>query len=129
MDLKLLERVLKTLNWSVPYIRDDSIEFDQVKRDVAFRVKQLKAQSEFYDMPKESRDKIRMANKMNWYGRQEETTKKFEAAKALVDSGMSVRAACNKIGMWPTTYHKRIKSEEERSEWLGRRIDSTTESH
>lgn len=120
MDLELLERVLKVLNWSVPYIRDDTLEFEQVKKDVTFRIKQLKVQAEFYGMPKESRDKIRMAHKMNWYARNDETSRKFEEAKKLVEGGMSIRQACIQVDMWPATYAKRIKSEQNREEWLGR---------
>jgi hypothetical protein len=121
MDRELFERVLKVLNWSVPYIRDDTLEFEQVKKEVAFRIKQLKVQEEFYDMPKESRDKIRMANKMNWYARNDETTRKFEEARKLVEGGLSVRQACIRVDMWPTTYAKRMKSEQNREEWLERR--------
>ena len=69
------------------------------------------SEDDFFDMPKETRDKIsksQMGKKYRW---RPELDKPYEEVKALVAKGVAVTCACEAVGITTDQYYRRKRIE------------------
>ena len=69
------------------------------------------SEEDFFDMPKETRDKISKCQKGNKYRWRPELDKPYAEVKALVAKGVSVVCACEATGIKPDQYYRRRRIE------------------
>ena len=69
------------------------------------------SEEDFFDMPKETRDKIsksQMGKKYRW---KPDLTPKYEEVKKLVAKGVAVTCACEAVGITTDQYYRRKRIE------------------
>ena len=65
----------------------------------------------WYDMPKETRDKISKSQKGNKYRWRPELDKPYAEVKELVAKGVAVTCACEAVGITTDQYYRRKRIE------------------
>ena len=65
----------------------------------------------WYDMPKETRDKIKASKMGNRYRWKPDLTPKYEEVKKLVAKGVAVTCACEAVGITTDQYYRRKRIE------------------
>lgn len=89
----------------------EGVAVDETKEVLRQRIKELKAQEEWYSMPKEARDKIRMANMGNRNLWKPELDPKYTLAKELRAKGLMVKEACAQAGLTVDQWYRRKRIE------------------
>lgn len=90
-DRELMEKALEALSGGL----DVPLTINALKD----RIRALKHQEEWYSLPKEARDKIRMAATGNRNVWKAELDPKYQKAKELRESGMMLKDACTVAGI------------------------------
>jgi hypothetical protein len=106
-DRELMEQALAVLDRSVPYIKDETVGFNEARTALAKRIKELKNQEEWYSMPKEARDKLRMAAMGNRNLWKRELDPKYEEAKKLRAKGLTLTEIHEKTGLTRDQWYRR----------------------
>ena len=109
-DRELMEQALEALTGGL-----DVPKTIQALRE---RIHVLKEQEDWYSMPKESRDKIRMAQMGNRKFWKPELDPKYEEAKRLRESGMMLKDACEKTGLTRDQWYRRQRIELRGKDWM-----------
>ena len=97
-DREIMEQALQALN---------GVEVEATKELLKTRIKQIKNQEEWYSLPKEARDKIRMANTGNRNTWKPELDPKYQKAKQLREQGLMVKDACKQAGISTEQWYRR----------------------
>ena len=101
-DREIMQKALSAL---------EGVAVDETKEVLRQRIKELKTQEEWYSMPKEARDKIRMANMGNKHLWKPELDLKYQKCKELRASGMTVRDSCRAAGLTTDQWYRRQRIE------------------
>lgn len=86
---------------------DGKGDTNKAKQLLTDRIKQIKNQEEWYALPKEARDKIRLAatgNRNTW---KPELDPKYQTAKKLREEGLLVKDACSQAGITLEQWYRR----------------------
>lgn len=102
-DREYMERAIKAL--------ENGVDVAETIIALKDRVRVLKEQEDWYSMPKETRDKIRMSAMGNRNLWKPELDAKYEKAKELRACGLTLRSACEKVGMTTDQWYRRQRIE------------------
>lgn len=98
-DRELMQRALDALT--------GGLDVPQTINELRERIREIKSQEEWYSLPKEARDKMRLAATGNRNVWKAELDPKYQKAKELRAGGMMIKDACALSGISTEQWYRR----------------------
>lgn len=105
-DRELMERAVKALH-VFARLGSDSPTLRELIDDLNVRIEQIKEDEAYYALPKEARDKMKLAAQGNRNVWKAELDPKYQKAKELRGSGMMLKDACKIAGITTEQWYRR----------------------
>lgn len=110
-DRELMERAVKALKFFAQTVGGGAPTLTSLIDDLEIRIEEIKEDEVYYTLPKETRDKLKMAAKGNRNVWKPELDSKYQKAKELRATGMILRDVCAVSGLTLDQWYRRQRIE------------------
>lgn len=119
-DRELMELARQALQTIANQLGDGAPTLNLVIEKLAIRIEEIKEDEAYYTLPKETRDKLKMAAKGNRNLWKPELDPKYQKAKELRAKGMILRDVCAESGLTLDQWYRRQRIEKTGTDRPGR---------
>lgn len=110
-DRDLMERARTALQFFEKQFGDRVPTLREIVEDLTIRIEEIKEDEVYYTLPKETRDKLKMAARGNRNVWKPELDSKYQKAKELRATGMILREVCAVSGLTLDQWYRRQRIE------------------